>query len=69
MNAFMFIYIIVLFVILTPGQFIILPSGNQSKLVVSLTHGFIFALVYYFTHKIIWNMTKSSKESEKIYKS
>jgi hypothetical protein len=57
-----------MFVILTPGQFFIVPSGNQSKLVVTCTHALIFAIIYNFTHKIVWNMTKGGKQGDKIYK-
>jgi len=62
MNAFLFIYIIILFVVLSPGQFITLPSVNHSKLVINLTHAVIFSIIYHFTHKIIMNATKSDKE-------
>jgi amino acid permease len=63
MNAIIFIYIIILFIVLTPGQFITLPKGNHSKLMVNLTHAIIFAIIYYFTHKIIWDATKKDKEN------
>ena len=50
MNACMIAYIIILFVVLTPGVFVILPY-HGSKYMVALTHGLIFGLVWHFTHK------------------
>ena len=50
MNACMIAYIVILFVVLTPGVFVILPY-HGSKYMVALTHGLIFGLVWHFTHK------------------
>jgi hypothetical protein len=46
-----------LFFVLTPGILVSLPSG-KGKFVVAATHAVIFALVFHFTHKAIWNVTQ-----------
>ena len=43
-NILMFVYIVVLFVVLTPGILLRLPPGG-SKLTVAVVHGIVFALV------------------------
>lgn len=58
MNVAMSLYLVLLFVALTPGVLAHLPSGG-SKLVVAATHGVLFAAVYYFTHKVVWNATRN----------
>ena len=40
-----------LFVLLTPGVLLSLPPGG-SKLMVAVTHGLVFALVYHLTYKM-----------------
>lgn len=45
-------YMIVLFAVLTPGVFVILPY-HGSKYMVALAHGAIFALIWYFTQKYV----------------
>ena len=57
MNVWMSVFMAVLFVVLTPGVLLRLPPGG-SKLVVAVTHAVVFALVYHFSHKAVWNMTK-----------
>jgi hypothetical protein len=57
MNVWMSVFMAVLFVLLTPGVLLRLPPGG-SKLVVAVTHAVVFALVYHFSHKAVWNMTK-----------
>ena len=53
MNITMTLFTTLLFVLLTPGMLTRLPPGG-SKLTVALVHGLIFALVYHFTHKMVW---------------
>jgi hypothetical protein len=53
MNVTMLIYLIVLFGVLTPGQFLTLPSVNSSKMNVTLTHAVLFGLVWHLTHKMV----------------
>jgi hypothetical protein len=51
-------FVAVLFFVLTPGVLLRLPPGG-SKLVVAATHAVVFALVYHFTHKLVWRATQS----------
>lgn len=53
MNVAQLVYLIVLFVVLTPGQFITLPSPSSPKLTVNAVHAVIFALVWNFTHEMV----------------
>jgi hypothetical protein len=57
MNAYMGIYLALLFVVLTPGVLLSLPPGG-SKLVVAATHGLVFAVVFCLTYKAVSNATK-----------
>jgi len=57
-NTSMLLYIAVLFFVLTPGILLSLPPGG-SKFTVAAVHGVVFALVFHFTHKIVWNSTKN----------
>ena len=56
MNVYMSLYMVLLFVVLSPGILLRLPPKG-SKLVVAVVHGLVFALVYYLTHKAVWLAT------------
>ena len=58
MNVLMSVFLAVLFFVLTPGVLLRLPMGG-SKLVVAATHAVVFALIYHFTHKLVWRATLS----------
>ena len=49
----MTLYLAVLFVALTPGVLLTLPKGGN-KMTVAVVHGLVFAVVWYFTHRIAW---------------
>ena len=49
----MSLYLVALFVALTPGVLISLPPKGK-KLTVALTHAVVFAVVYQLTHKMVW---------------
>jgi len=53
MNWVVTIYTALLFFVLTPGVLLRLPPKG-SLLVVALVHAVVFALVYHFTHKLVW---------------
>ena len=53
---FMVLYVAALFFLLTPGVLLSLPAGG-SKTTVALTHAVVFALVWKFTHKLVWRAT------------
>ena len=52
MDLLMSLFIVVLFVALTPGVLVTLPTKG-SKLTVAIVHGLVFAVVYHFMHKLI----------------
>jgi hypothetical protein len=54
-NLLMSLFVALLFVVLTPGILLRLPSKG-SKLTVAVVHGIIFAIVFHFTHKMVWRM-------------
>jgi hypothetical protein len=56
-NPLMFVYIAVLFFVLTPGVLLSLPP-KSSKLVVAATHAVVFALVFHLTYKVVWKMVQ-----------
>jgi hypothetical protein len=53
MNFFMTLYLAALFVALTPGVLLTLPKGGN-KMTVAVVHGLVFAVVWYFTHRMVW---------------
>ena len=56
----MSLFIAFLFVILTPGILLRIPA-HGSKLTTAVVHGLIFAIIFHFTHKMVWNyVTKES---------
>ena len=46
------LYLVVLFVVLTPGVFVSLPP-KAGKLTVALTHAVVFVVVYQLTSKMV----------------
>jgi hypothetical protein len=55
MNLVVSIYAAILFFILTPAILIRLPPGG-SKFTVAAVHAIVFAIIFHFTHKIVWRM-------------
>jgi hypothetical protein len=53
MNITMLVFLMVLFVVLTPGQLLTLPSETAPKLNIALTHAVVFGLVWHLTHKMV----------------
>ena len=51
MNVTEILFLAFLFFVLTPNQFLTLPSIDTQKEYIALTHALIFALIYYFTNK------------------
>jgi len=50
----MFLFVAVLFFVLTPGVLVRLPP-KSSPLVVAGTHAVVFALVWTLIHKAVWH--------------
>lgn len=55
MNLVVSIYAAILFFILTPAILIRLPPGGN-KFTVAAVHAIVFAIIFHFTHKIVWRM-------------
>ena len=55
-HIWMSVYVACLFVLLTPGVVIRLPA-RSSILTMAMVHGVLFALVYHFSHKLVWSVT------------
>jgi hypothetical protein len=53
-HLYMSLFVALLFVLLTPGVLVTLPSTRSSLLTVAVVHGVVFALVYHLTHKAVW---------------
>ena len=61
MNIFTALYLIALFVALTPGVLVTFPKGC-SKLTVAAVHGLLFAVVWHFTYQAVWSATEDTEE-------
>jgi hypothetical protein len=53
-HPYMSLYTTILFVLLVPGVIFTIPIKG-SKLVTVLLHGVVFAILFHFTHKAVWN--------------
>jgi hypothetical protein len=58
MNFLMLAYVALLFVLLTPGVLLRLPSKG-TLLTVAIVHGIVFALVFHFTHRHVYRLTSN----------
>jgi len=54
-QLYMSLFLVLLFVLLTPGVLVTLPSKGYSKLTVALVHGVAFAVLYSLLHKSVWS--------------
>jgi len=55
MQMLMTLFTAALFFVLTPGILVRLPEGG-SKYMVALVHAVLFALLYHFTHTLVYTM-------------
>lgn len=55
MSVIVSLYAAVLFFLLTPAILLRLPPSG-SKFVVAGVHALVFALIFHFTHKIVWRL-------------
>jgi len=60
MNLVESIYIVILFVVLTPGVLISLPPGS-SKLVIAVTHGIVFLVIYRLTLDFVLSLSETTE--------
>jgi hypothetical protein len=56
MDYVLFFYLVLLFVLLTPGILLSLPPKG-SKLTVAITHGLVLAIVWCLTNKMVWSLS------------
>ena len=60
-DIWMAVYVGILFVLLTPDVLVCIPKRCYS-LTSAVVHGILFALVYFFTYKIVANMIHRNVE-------
>jgi hypothetical protein len=56
-HVVLFVYVFLLFFVLTPGVLVTLPR-KASKMVVAAVHAVIFALIWALTHKLVLRAVK-----------
>lgn len=56
MSLIVSLYTAILFFILTPGILLSLPPKG-GKFTVAAVHALVFALIFYFTHKLVWRLS------------
>jgi len=66
MNVVMTLFTALLFVLLVPGVVLSLPPKG-SLLTKAVVHGLVFALVYHFTHKAVWQFSTGGFMDKKEY--
>lgn len=52
----MFLFMMALFVLLTPGLLLRIPK-HGSLLTSALVHGAVFATLYHLLHKFVWHLS------------
>ena len=55
MSLLVSLYAAVLFFLLTPAILLRLPN-NGNKFTVAGVHALVFALIFHFTHKLVWRL-------------
>ena len=55
MSLIVSIYAAILFFLLTPAILVRLPPGG-SKWTVAAVHAIVFAILFHFTHKLVWRL-------------
>jgi len=58
MNWVVTLYSALLFFVLTPNVLLRLPTKGSVR-VVALVHALVFALIFHFTHKLVWQASVS----------
>ena len=53
MSLIVSLYAAILFFVLVPGILVSLPPGGN-KYTVAAVHALVFALIFHFTHKLVW---------------
>lgn len=61
MNWIITIYITLLFFVLVPGVLITLPI-KRDKITIAAAHALLFAAIWHFTHKMVWQLSNNISE-------
>ena len=61
-HIFMAVYVVFLFVILTPGVLVRFPARG-SLLNAAIVHGILFVIICHLTHKLVWRATYGINEA------
>jgi hypothetical protein len=56
MNVFTSLYVAILFILFVPGVLVTLPKHGK-KHEVLIVHAILFALIWHFTHKTVWQLS------------
>jgi hypothetical protein len=52
MNWILTVFVIILFVILSPGVILTLPSKSSKPMIAALVHGILFSIIFQLTSKM-----------------
>jgi uncharacterized ion transporter superfamily protein YfcC len=63
-HPMMSLFIVILFFVMTPGVLFSLPKGG-SWMMKAAVHAVVFALIYHFTHKMVWRTLYEGFEDAK----
>ena len=63
-HPMMSLFIVILFFVMTPGILFSLPKGGTFMMKVAV-HAVLFALIYHFTHKMVWRTLYEGFEDAK----
>ena len=63
-NVGMTLFVAALFVLLTPGIVLCVPTKGP-LLHKAIVHGLLFAIVYHYTHRIVWKMVTEGFQAAK----
>jgi len=58
-DILMAVYVGILFIILTPDVLVCIPK-RSSSLTSAIVHGILFAVVYFFTYKIVFKFIRGN---------
>jgi hypothetical protein len=67
MNVFLFFYLFILFILLTPGTIISLKSSISSPWIITAIHGFLFSAIAITTYSFVNELYQSLTVTENLY--
>lgn len=66
-NVVQFVYVFLLFFVLTPGVLVSLPP-KSSKMVVAIVHALVFAIVFALTNRLVAHAFAQKREGATAHK-